>query len=106
MTQVPPERDDPADVRARGDPQRVGKRRPKELNTMLSLILASVALLVLGGGISQNIMRVSVEGFSVPRELVFDASQLPYQFMYMASQARWPYRHLWRSCWLLCLLAR
>jgi flagellar biosynthetic protein FlhB len=61
--------------------------RSKELNTMLSLILASVALLVLGGGISQNIMQVSVEGFSVPRELVFDASQLPYQFMYMASQA-------------------
>ena len=60
--------------------------RSKELNTMLSLILASIALLVLGGGISQNIMRVSVEGFSVPRELVFDASQLPYQFMYMASQ--------------------
>mmetsp|Transcript_6987 Transcript_6987/g.28726 ORF Transcript_6987/g.28726 Transcript_6987/m.28726 type:complete len:376 (-) Transcript_6987:1172-2299(-) len=28
VTQVPPERDDPADVRARGDPQRVGKRRP------------------------------------------------------------------------------
>ena len=61
--------------------------RSKELNTMLSLILASVALLVLGGGISQNIMQVSVEGFSVPRELVFDSSQLPYQFMYMASQA-------------------
>ena len=36
--------------------------RSKELNTMLSLILASVALLVLGGGISQNIMQVSVEG--------------------------------------------
>ena len=60
--------------------------RSKELNTMLSLILASIALLVLGGGISQNIMQVSVEGFSVPRELVFDASQLPYQFMYMVSQ--------------------
>ena len=61
--------------------------RSKELNTMLSLILASIALLVLGAGISQNIMQVSVEGFSVSRELVFDASQLPYQFMYMASQA-------------------
>ncbi len=35
--------------------------RSKELNTMLSLILASIALLVLGGGIAQNIMQVSIE---------------------------------------------
>lgn len=61
--------------------------RSKELNTMLSLILASIALLVLGGGIAQNIMQISIEGFSVPRALVFDTSQLPYQFMYMTSQA-------------------
>ena len=54
---------------------------------MLSLILASIALLVLGGGIAQNIMQISIEGFSVPRALVFDTSQLPYQFMYMTSQA-------------------
>ena len=60
--------------------------RSRELNTMLSLILASIALLVLGGSISQNIMQISVEGFSVSRELAFDASQLPFQFMYMASQ--------------------
>ena len=53
---------------------------------MLSLILASIALLVLGGGISQNIMQISVEGFSISRELAFDANQLPFQFMYMASQ--------------------
>jgi len=53
---------------------------------MLSLILASIALLVLGGGISRNIMQISVEGFSISRELAFDASQLPFQFMYMASQ--------------------
>ena len=60
--------------------------RSKELNTMLSLILASIALMVLGGSISQSIMQISVEGFSVSRELAFDASQLPFQFMYMASQ--------------------
>ena len=60
--------------------------RSRELNTMLSLILASIALLVLGGGISRNIMQISVEGFSISRELAFDASQLPFQFMYMASQ--------------------
>jgi flagellar biosynthetic protein FlhB len=53
---------------------------------MLSLILASIALLVLGGGISRNIMQISVEGFSISRELAFDANQLPFQFMYMASQ--------------------
>ena len=53
---------------------------------MLSLILASLTLLVLGGSISQNIMQISVEGFSVSRELAFDATQLPFQFMYMASQ--------------------
>ena len=53
---------------------------------MLSLILASIALMVLGGNISQSIMQISVEGFSVSRELAFDASQLPFQFMYMASQ--------------------
>jgi len=61
--------------------------RSKELNTMLSLILASLTLLVLGGSISQDIMQISVEGFSVSRELAFDTSQLPFQFMYMASQA-------------------
>ena len=60
--------------------------RSRELNTMLSLILASIALLVLGGGISRDIMQISVEGFSISRELAFDASQLPFQFMYMASQ--------------------
>jgi len=61
--------------------------RSKELNTMLSLLLASISLLVFGGHISQNLMQISVEGFSVPRELAFDTAQLPFQFMYMASQA-------------------
>jgi flagellar biosynthetic protein FlhB len=60
--------------------------RSRELNTMLSLLFASIALLLLGGGISQSIMRISADGFSVSRELAFDASQLPFQFMYMASQ--------------------
>ena len=32
---------------------------------MLSLMLAAIALLVLGGNISRNIMNISVEGFSV-----------------------------------------
>ena len=61
--------------------------RSKELNTMLSLLLASISLLVFGGFISQNLMQISVEGFSIPRELAFDTAQLPFQFMYMASQA-------------------
>ena len=61
--------------------------RSKELNTMLSLLLASISLLVFGGHISQNLMQISVEGFSVPRELAFDTAQLPFQFMYMASQS-------------------
>ena len=61
--------------------------RSKELNTMLSLFLASISLLAFGGYISQNLMQISVEGFSIPRELAFDTAQLPFQFMYMASQA-------------------
>ena len=61
--------------------------RSKELNTMLSLLLASISLLVFGGYISQNLMQISVEGFSIPRELAFDTAQLPFQFMYMPSQA-------------------
>ena len=61
--------------------------RSKELNTMLSLLLASISLLVFGGYISQNLMQISVEGFSIPRELAFDTAQLPFQFMYMASKA-------------------
>ena len=61
--------------------------RSKELNTMLSLLLASISLLIFGGHISQNLMQISVEGFSIPRELAFDTAQLPFQFMYMASQA-------------------
>ena len=60
--------------------------RSRELNTMLSLLFASIALLLLGGGISRSIMRISADGFSVSREMAFDASQLPFQFMYMASQ--------------------
>jgi flagellar biosynthetic protein FlhB len=54
---------------------------------MLSLLLASISLLVFGGHISQNLMQISVEGFSVPRELAFDTEQLPFQFMYMVSHA-------------------
>ena len=61
--------------------------RSKELNTMLSLLLASISLLIFGGHISQNLMQISVEGFSIPRELAFDTAQLPFQFMYMVSQA-------------------
>jgi flagellar biosynthetic protein FlhB len=61
--------------------------RSKELNTMLSLLLASISLLVFGGHISQNLMQISVEGFSIPRELAFDTAQLPFQFMYMVSHA-------------------
>ena len=61
--------------------------RSKELNTMLSLLLAAISLLVFGGYISQNLMQISVGGFSIPRELAFDTAQLPFQFMYMASQA-------------------
>ena len=61
--------------------------RSKELNTMLSLLLASISLLAFGGYISQNLMQISVEGFSIPRELAFDTAQLPFQFMYMVSQA-------------------
>ena len=61
--------------------------RSKELNTMLSLLLASISLLAFGGYISQNLMQISVEGFSIPRELAFDTAQLPFQFMYMASKA-------------------
>jgi flagellar biosynthetic protein FlhB len=61
--------------------------RSKELNTMLSLLLASISLLIFGGYISQNLMQISVEGFSIPRELAFDTAQLPFQFMYMVSQA-------------------
>ena len=61
--------------------------RSKELNTMLSLLLAAISLLIFGGYISQNLMQISVEGFSIPRELSFDTAQLPFQFMYMASQA-------------------
>jgi len=60
--------------------------RSKELNTMLSLLFASIALLLLGGGISQSIMRISADGFSVSSELAIETSQLPFQFMYMASQ--------------------
>ena len=87
--------------------------RSRELNTMLSLMLAAIALLVLGGNISQNIMNISVEGFSVSRELIFDPSQLPYQFMHMTSQvllALLPFMAVmlvavfagpppWGSCW-------
>ena len=51
--------------------------RSKELNTMLSLILASLALLVLGGNISQTSCRLAWKASRYPASWLSMPAQLP-----------------------------
>ncbi|MEL7046125.1 MAG: flagellar biosynthesis protein FlhB [Pseudomonadota bacterium] len=61
--------------------------RSRELNTMLSLLFAATGLWVLGASLVDDMFKLSAAGFSVDRDLAFNAELLPVQFMYMASSA-------------------
>jgi flagellar biosynthetic protein FlhB len=61
--------------------------RSRELNTMLSLLLATAGLWVLGGGLVDDLFAMATAGFSVDRALAFDTARLPVHFMQMALTA-------------------
>jgi len=61
--------------------------RSRELNTMLSLLLATAGLWALGGGLVEDLFAMATAGFSVDRALAFDTARLPVHFMQMALTA-------------------
>ena len=61
--------------------------RSKELNTMLGLLFAGAALWVLGEPLIADLSAITAAGFSVDRELAFNAARVPVHFMYLASES-------------------
>ncbi|MFK7828940.1 MAG: flagellar biosynthesis protein FlhB [Congregibacter sp.] len=61
--------------------------RSKELNVMLSLLFAVGGLWTLGGTLVDQMFLVTVTGFSVDREILFNAELIPMHFMRMVSEA-------------------
>ncbi len=59
--------------------------RSRELNTMLSLLLAGAGMWLLGSALVDDLFTVAMAGFSVDRALAFDAEQLPVHFMSLLS---------------------
>lgn len=57
--------------------------RSRELNTMLSLLLAGGALWLLGGPLVSGLADVTRAGLSPDRALIFDREQLPAQLMHL-----------------------
>lgn len=61
--------------------------RSKELNVMLSLLFAGGGLWVLGGPLVERMFAISKLGFSVDREIMFNAELLPMHFMRLVSES-------------------
>ncbi|MFT7287179.1 MAG: flagellar biosynthetic protein FlhB [Halieaceae bacterium] len=61
--------------------------RSRELNTMLSLLLMGIGLLVLGGPLVEGLFAVTRAGFSVEREVLFEPRLLPVHLMHMITGA-------------------
>lgn len=61
--------------------------RSRELNTMLSLLLAGAALWLLGGPLVAGLADVTRAGLAPERALVFDHEQLPAQLMKLIMDA-------------------
>ena len=57
--------------------------RSRELNTMLSLLVAAAALIALGGGISTGFMELLQSTLSFGRQAAFDKSAITTQFSQM-----------------------
>lgn len=58
--------------------------RSRELNTMLSLLVAAAALIALGGGISTGFMDLLQSTLTFDRQAAFDKSAITSQFSQMA----------------------
>ncbi len=61
--------------------------RSKELNTMLSLLLAGAAFWILGGSLVDKLFAITTAGFSFDRALAFNTEAMPVHFMHMAVQS-------------------
>jgi len=61
--------------------------RSRELNTMLSLLLAGLGLWFLGDAMVTQLFQITEKGFSVDRALAFDAEQMPVHLMYLMIEA-------------------
>ena len=61
--------------------------RSKELNTMLSLLLAGAAFWVLGGALVERLFALGTAGFAIDRALAFDAEAMPVRFMHLVTQS-------------------
>lgn len=55
--------------------------RSKELNTLLTLLIAGAALLMLGNGIGSGFMTLFTSALSFDREVAFDTQMLPVRLM-------------------------
>lgn len=60
--------------------------RSKELNTMLSLLIAGAGLWMLGGALVDSMFSITVAGFSFDRSLAFETERVPVHFMYLVAE--------------------
>lgn len=61
--------------------------RSRELNTMLSLLVAGLGLWILGGAMAEQMFSIVSAGFSFDRTLAFDTEQVPVHLMHMIISA-------------------
>ncbi|MEM6484875.1 MAG: flagellar biosynthesis protein FlhB [Pseudomonadota bacterium] len=59
--------------------------RSKELNTMLSLLIAGAGLWTLGETLVDDMLAISAEGLVLDRALAFESERLAFHFMYLIS---------------------
>ena len=60
--------------------------RSKELNTMLSLLIAGAGLWMLGGALVDSLFSITAGGFSFDRSLAFETERVPVHFMYLVAE--------------------
>ena len=82
------ERTEPPSERRKQEARRKGQApRSKELNTMLSLLLAGAAFWALGGALVERLFALATAGFRIDRALAFDPAAMPVHFMHLAVQS-------------------
>ena len=86
--QTAQERTEPPSERRKQEARRKGQvPRSKELNTMLSLLLAGAAFWALGGALVERLFALSIAGFGIDRALAFDPAAMPVHFMRLATHS-------------------
>lgn len=86
--QTAQERTEPPSERRKQEARRKGQvPRSKELNTMLSLLLAGAAFWTLGGALVERLFALSIAGFGIDRALAFDPAAMAVHFMRLATHS-------------------